>query len=97
LFYVAGKGEKGQNIFKAAVYNSTAPVPVSIKFDGRTAKKGERATLTVLTGPADPYAVNDPWTQKNVVKETRSTLTAGEGGVFKFELEALSVAALELR
>lgn len=79
------------------MYNSTLPVPVSIKFDGKKAKKGERATLTVLTGPKDPYAVNDPWTQENIVKETRSTLTAGEGGVFRFELEGLSVAALELR
>ncbi|KAK3313964.1 glycoside hydrolase superfamily [Apodospora peruviana] len=95
LYWVAGASDKGTNIFKAAVYNSTAPVPVSLRFEGTAVSKGATATLTVLTGPQDPYAFNDPFTHVNVVNETKSTLVAGEGGVFAFELEPLSVAVLE--
>ncbi|KAK0610385.1 glycoside hydrolase superfamily [Bombardia bombarda] len=94
LYYVAGKGAKGTGIFKAAVYNTTQPVPVSIRFEG-IAKQGAKATLTVLTGPENPYGVNDPFTRVNVVEEKASTLKAGRGGVFEFSLPRLSVAVLE--
>ncbi|KAK3345964.1 glycoside hydrolase superfamily [Lasiosphaeria hispida] len=94
LYYVAGTGEKGTGVFKAAVYNATQPVPVSVRFEG-IETKGLTATLTVLTGPENPYGTNDPFTHANVVKETKSTLTAGEGGVFDFSLSRLSVAVLE--
>jgi alpha-L-arabinofuranosidase len=93
LYYVAGKSGKGTTIFKAAVYNTTAPVPVSLQLEGY--KKGAKATLTVLTGPEDPYGYNDPWTQINVVKEKTTILKAGENGTFSFSLPRLSVAVLE--
>lgn len=75
------------------MYNSTEAVPVSLKFDGFP--PGATATLTVLTGPDNPYGYNDPFTHVNVVKETTSTVTAGDGGVFQFSLPQLSVAVLE--
>lgn len=93
LFYVAGSTDKGTAVFKAAVYNTTAPVPVSLQLEGF--KKGATATLTVLTGPENPYGYNDPWTQANVVKETTTTLKAGDNGKFSFSLPQLSVAVLE--
>ncbi|KAB5536249.1 glycoside hydrolase superfamily [Coniochaeta sp. 2T2.1] len=93
LYYVAGTSAKGTGIFKAAVYNSTEDVPVSLKFQGFS--KGATATLTVLTGPENPYGYNDPFTHVNVVKETTSTVTAGDDGSFKFSLPELSVAVLE--
>ena len=93
LFYVAGSTNKGTTVFKAAVYNTTAPVFVSLQLEGY--KKGATATLTVLTGPENPYGYNDPWTQANVVKETTTTLKAGDNGTFSFSLPQLSVAVLE--
>jgi alpha-N-arabinofuranosidase len=93
LYYVAGTSDKGSGIFKAAVYNTTEDVPVSLRFSGFS--KGATAKLTVLTGPEDPYGYNDPFTQVNVVKETTSTVTAGKDGAFQFSLPQLSVAVLE--
>jgi alpha-N-arabinofuranosidase len=93
LYYVAGTSAQGTGIFKAAVYNTTADVPISLKFEGYS--KGATATLTVLTGPADPYGYNDPFTHVNVVKETTSAVTAGADGSFQFSLPQLSVAVLE--
>ncbi|KAK3391644.1 glycoside hydrolase superfamily [Sordaria brevicollis] len=101
LFYVAGETESGSNVFKAAVYNSTEPIAVSVQFAGlagkvkQPAKKPATATLTVLTGPANPYGYNDPWKHNNVVKETKTKLKAKEGGTFSFTLPQLSVAVLE--
>ncbi|KAK5652000.1 hypothetical protein OQA88_10903 [Cercophora sp. LCS_1] len=94
LYWVAGESEKGTSLFKAAVYNSTEPVSVSVKFEGQE-KKGAKATLTVLTGPKDPYGFNNPATGENVVKEKKETVSAGEGGVYEFTLPQLSVAVLE--
>ncbi|KAK3385211.1 glycoside hydrolase superfamily [Podospora didyma] len=94
LYYVAGKSE-GTHVFKAAVYNATQPVEISLRFEGMTAK-GQTAALTVLRGPQDPYGVNDPFTQINVVNETTLAVAADEGGVFRFSLPHLSVAVLEL-
>lgn len=101
LYYVAGETESGSNVFKAAVYNSTEPVAVSVQFAGlagkvkQPAKKAATATLTVLTGPVNPYEYNDPWKHNNVVKETKTKLTAKQGGTFSFTLPQLSVAVLE--
>lgn len=101
LYYVAGETESGTSVFKAAVYNSTEPVAVSVQFAGlagkvkQPAKKAATATLTVLTGPANPYEYNDPWKHNNVVKETKTKLTAKQGGTFSFTLPQLSVAVLE--
>jgi alpha-N-arabinofuranosidase len=96
LYYVTGKNEdKGTYIFKGAVYNSTdgADVPVSLTFEG--VKPGTKAELTLLTGPADPYGYNDPFTGVNVVNTTREKITAGKGGSFEFSMPNLSVAVLE--
>ncbi len=93
LYYVAGTSVEGTSIFKGAVYNSTEPVPVNLQFECH--KKNDKATLTVLTGPADPYGYNDPWTQVNVVKETKTSLKADDKGAFVFTLPPLSVAVLE--
>jgi len=96
LHWVAGSNEQtGAHIFKAAVYNSThgADVPVSLSFEGVAA--GAKAQLTVLTGPADPYGYNDPFTQVNIVKTAKTEVTADDKGVFKFSLPNLSVAVLD--
>ncbi|KAH9903745.1 alpha-L-arabinofuranosidase [Xylariomycetidae sp. FL2044] len=101
LYYVAGKSdETGGYIFKAAVYNSTdgADVPVKLTFEGPGAaalEPGATAELTVLTGPADPYEINDPYTGVNVVKTSTQTITAGDDGSFEFDLPDLSVAVLD--
>jgi len=93
LYYVAGTTQEGANVFKAAVYNSTGDVPVSLSFEN--VRKGAKAQLIVLTGPSDPYGANDPFTHVNVVKTQARTLTAGDEGVFQFSLPNLSVAVLE--
>ena len=94
LYYVAGKNSKtGAHTFKAAVYNATATVPVSLTFDGVAA--GTSAELTVLTGPANVYESNDPADpSKNVVVSTVSTVKSDAAGVFKFTLPDMSVAVL---
>ena len=89
---MAGRSDSS-HIFKAAVYNSTADVPVSVNFEG--VRPGTTAQLTVLTGPANPYGYNDPFTGVNVVKTTKQAVTAGANGAFSFKLPNLSVAVLE--
>ncbi|KAI1341195.1 alpha-L-arabinofuranosidase [Xylariaceae sp. FL0016] len=96
LWYVAGKNdETGAHVFKAAVYNSTdaADVPVKLTFEGVAA--GTAAELTVLTGPENPYGINDPFAGVNVVKTSKTTVTAGDDGTFEFALPNLSVAVLD--
>lgn len=96
LYYVAGRNEKTQgHVFKAAVYNSTdgADVPVRLTFDGVAA--GTAAELTVLTGPEDPYGINDPFTGDNIVQTTQTTVQSDENGTFSFSLPNLSVAVLD--
>jgi alpha-N-arabinofuranosidase len=93
-YWVAGRGSsEGSHILKAAVYNSTGDVPVSVSFEGGNGKKGDRAQLTVLTAPDGPWAHNTP-ENKGAVKTTVTTLKAGRGGVFEFSLPDLSVAVL---
>lgn len=91
LYYVAGRGAEDSHIFKGAVYNSTAEVPVSVAFDG--VQQGTPAELTVLTasGPFDMNAVGGP----NMVNSQVSTVKAGKKGVFDFSLPNLSVATLK--
>jgi alpha-N-arabinofuranosidase len=96
LYYVAGMNEKTQgHIFKAAVYNSTkgADVPVRLTFEGVV--PGTTAELTVLTGPENPYGVNDPHTGINVVKTSKTTIKSDKKGTFAFSLPNLSVAVLD--
>jgi alpha-N-arabinofuranosidase len=94
LYYVAGRNnETGAHIFKAAVYNATEPVAISLSFDGLAA--GSSAELTLLTGPENVYEVNDPADpSKNVVVETVSTITSDAKGVFKFSMPDQSVGVL---
>jgi len=93
LYFVAGDSEHDTTIVKLAVYNSTTPVPVNLKIE--SVEAGTAATLIMLTGPADPYGINDPFLRTNVVKETTTKLVAGEDGAFTFSLPQLSVAVLE--
>lgn len=97
LYWGAGKDEaRDAFVWKGAVFNTTdnSSVPVNVHFEG--IKEGTKANLTVLTNPGgDPYAYNDPLTGVNIVKTTTSILTAGDGGVFTFNLPELSVAVLD--
>lgn len=68
-------------------------MPVSVSFEG--VETGTRAQLTLLTGPEDPYAYNDPWSGVNVVETTNNVLEANEEGAFEFEMPELSVAVLD--
>lgn len=56
LYYATGMDNStNSRIFKAAVYNSTGEVPVSLTIAG--VGRGATAELTVLMA-ADPYAMN---------------------------------------
>lgn len=77
-------------VFKAAVYNSTAAVAFSLKFEGVSA--GASAQLTVLTAPA-ARSYNAPGLPE-VVKQTVSTIQAAQDGAFQFTLPGLSVGLL---
>ena len=90
-FYVAGVNQKTtEYTFKAAVYNTTAPVPFDIDFEGLD--YGARATLTVLNAPGG-LSYNSVGGE-NVVKQTVTELTAQKGGVFSFELKEYDIAVL---
>jgi len=90
LYYVAGENTPvNQYVFKAAVYNSSANVPVTVQFDGVAA--GTRANLTVLTGTG-PLAANYVDAPEAVVSNSM-ILTSTDAG-FVFELPDLSVALL---
>ncbi|PKY07122.1 glycoside hydrolase [Aspergillus campestris IBT 28561] len=92
LYYVAGLDSATEShIFKAAVYNSTEPVPVSLTFEG--VKAGSPAELTVLTAP-DAFAMNEVGAP-NLVDSKVKTVKAGKGGAFEFELPDLSIAVLK--
>ncbi|KAI9037472.1 alpha-L-arabinofuranosidase A [Aspergillus affinis] len=92
LYYATGlDNATNSRIFKAAVYNSTAEVPVSLSFEGVQA--GTKAQLTVLSAP-DPFAMNKVGGE-NVVREKVTTVRAGKKGVYEFSLPNLSVAVLK--
>ncbi|KAJ5706720.1 hypothetical protein N7488_006521 [Penicillium malachiteum] len=92
LYYVSGLDNKtNSHIWKAAVYNSTGEVPVSLTFE--SIGQGTTADLTILTAP-DAYAMNEVGDSTEVVKTTTTTIKAGKSGVFSFSLPSLSVAVL---
>jgi alpha-N-arabinofuranosidase len=91
LYWLAGRNDNtGSNIFKAAVYNSTLDVPVTVQFAGCNAKM---ANLTILSSD-DPNASNYPGGPE-VVKTKVQSVTAKAHGVFEFSLPNLSVAVLK--
>lgn len=91
-FYVAGiNSGTTQYTFKATIYNTTAPVPFNIDFEGLN--HGAKGTLTVLNAPSGGLAANVPG-GPNVVQQTVTELTAEKGGVFSFELKEYDVAVL---
>jgi alpha-N-arabinofuranosidase len=94
LYYATGLDNKtNSHIFKAAVYNSTANVPVSLTFDG--IGRGTKADLTILTAP-DAFAMNEVG-GSNIVKSTTTTIKAGKKGEFSFSLPNLSIAVLSTK
>ncbi|CEJ57847.1 Putative Alpha-L-arabinofuranosidase A [Penicillium brasilianum] len=91
LYYATGLNNKtNSHIFKAAVYNSTADVPVSLTFEG--IGRGTTADLTILTAPSD-VSMNEVG-GSNVVQSKVTKIKAGKQGVFSFSLPSLSVAVL---
>ena len=91
LYYVAGLNqETNSHIFKAAVYNSTGDVPVSLTFEG--IGRGMTADLTILTAP-DAYSMNEVG-ESNIVNTKTTRIKAGKKGEFSFSLPDLSVAVL---
>lgn len=91
LYYATGLNNKSNShIFKAAVYNSTADVPVSLTFEG--VGRGTTADLTILTAPSD-VSMNEVG-GANIVQSKTTKIKAGKQGVFSFNLPNLSVAVL---
>ncbi|KAJ5131575.1 Glycoside hydrolase superfamily [Penicillium bovifimosum] len=91
LYYATGVDNKtNSHIFKAAVYNSTAEVPVSLTFEG--VGRGTKADLTILTAP-DPFAMNEVG-GANIVNSKTTQIKAGKKGEFSFKLPNLSIAVL---
>ena len=89
-YWVTGKTESGYAM-KAAVYNATEDVPMTITFPEVGA--GTKATLTVLTADS-PDAYNGLGTP-NVVQTTTTEVTSSGAGSFSFSLPNLSIAVLE--
>ncbi|TGO18286.1 hypothetical protein BTUL_0011g00920 [Botrytis tulipae] len=87
-FYVIGVNDPGEYVFKAAIYNTTAPVPFSIAFEGVQA--GAVGTLTVLNAP-EGNAMN-VYGGEDVVVKTVKNVTAGTGGKFEFDLKEYDIA-----
>lgn len=95
-YYVAGISSPGHYTFKVATYNATEPVPFSVKFEG--VEEGAIANFTILTAPAaESYSSLNlsPGSEViDVVNWNATTLVAGIGGAFTFELDELTVAVL---
>ena len=90
LYWVAGENTPtGQQVFKAAVYNSTGNVPVTVQFDGLAA--GVQANLTILTGTG--ATASNVLGQPEAVITNITMLTSTAAG-FSFSLPDLSVAVL---
>lgn len=88
-YWVAGRSNVTQtHMLKAAVYNSTSPVPFTVSFTA--VEPGAKANLTILSA-TDPLAsvsaTSDPvqWTTTQIVSGTHG---------FEFQLPGLSVALL---
>lgn len=91
LYWAAGHNEDtGSDILKLATYNTTneAPVPVAAYLP---VAQGVTANFTLMTS-------SDPFNHAEVgfvpVNITTTTMTAGAGGMFEFELPNWSVAVL---
>nr|AGW24288.1 arabinofuranosidase [Penicillium oxalicum] len=94
LYYATGmNNQTNAHIFKAAVYNSTEAVPVSLSFEG--IGRGAMAELTILTAPNE-VAMNGV-DGANIVKTKTTKIKAGKQGIFSFKLPSLSVAVPETR
>jgi alpha-L-arabinofuranosidase len=96
-YWVAGEGERhGSYIFKAAIYNSTMDVPVTLSFEGL--KRSAKASLTVLTQKANAGVPNglaqNVFGGPDMVQTTVKVVEANHDGVFAFSLPNLSVAVL---
>lgn len=90
-YWVAGRSDAtGAHILKAAVYNSSAPVPFSVSFDG--VRGGTVANLTYLTAPMN---ASNP-VGGNIVETHTESIRANRRGVFSFELPDYSVAVMEI-
>jgi alpha-N-arabinofuranosidase len=91
LYYATGLNSKTKShIFKAAVYNSTSDVPVSLTFEG--VGRGTKADLTILTAP-DAFSMNEVG-GPNIVNTKTTKIKAGKKGEFSFKLPNLSIAVL---
>jgi alpha-N-arabinofuranosidase len=73
------------------VYNATEILNATVAFQGVSG--GATGTLTVLTAP-DTESYNS--IGSDIVVKTESSVTAGSGGVFEFELPDLSISVLEV-
>ncbi|KAA8568268.1 hypothetical protein EYC84_008647 [Monilinia fructicola] len=87
-FYVIGVNDPGKYVLKAAIYNTTEPVPFSIDFEGVDA--GATGTLTVLNAP-DGNSKN-VFGGEDLVVKTVNSVTAGAGGKFEFVLKEYDIA-----
>lgn len=94
VYYVAGlNSDTGSRILKAAVYDGSANVPMTVAFAG--VAEGATATLTVLSAPSDDS--NNEVGGAPVVTTDVQTLRAGAGGVFTYTLNDMSVSLLEVK
>ncbi|KAF7716533.1 Non-reducing end alpha-L-arabinofuranosidase [Penicillium ucsense] len=94
LYYATGMNNKTNSyIFKAAVYNSTEEIPISLSFEG--VGRGAMADLTILTAPNE-VAMNGV-DGANIVQTQTKKIKAGKQGVFEFKMPSLSVAVLETK
>ncbi|KAI9641607.1 hypothetical protein NHQ30_009460 [Ciborinia camelliae] len=90
-FYVIGINSPGSYTFKAAIYNTTEPIPFSIDFEG--VDKGAMGTLTVLNAPGlDGGNSANVYEGEDVVVKIVKNVIAGEGGKFEFELKEYDIA-----
>lgn len=93
VYYVAGiNSDTGSRILKAAVYDGSASVPMTVAFAG--VAEGATATLTVLRAPTDD---SNNEIGAVVVTTDVQMLRAGAGGVFTYTLPNMSVSLLEVK
>ena len=96
-YWVAGTNGPSKYVFKTAIYNATESVPFNVTFEGIAA--GTEGKLTVLSAPEGlswSYldGADGNGTAVDIVSKKEVVLSAGEGGVFGFELANYEVAVL---
>ncbi|KAL3424210.1 alpha-L-arabinofuranosidase [Phlyctema vagabunda] len=91
-YWVAGASGEGKYTFKAAVYNTTSPVPFNVTF--ASIEEGQTGVLTVLSAPEGLSAntLTEDGEVVDVVTRSEKKLVATQGGVFGFELQQWEVA-----